>query len=25
VGFWDLLGVAWLARRTTNPGVKEEQ
>ena len=24
VGFWDLLGVAWLARRTTNPGVKEE-
>jgi dolichol-phosphate mannosyltransferase len=25
VGFWDLLGVAWLARRTTNPGVKEEE
>jgi dolichol-phosphate mannosyltransferase len=24
VGFWDLLGVAWLARRTTNPGVREE-
>ena len=24
VGLWDLLGVAWLARRTTNPGVKEE-
>jgi dolichol-phosphate mannosyltransferase len=24
VGFWDLLGVAWLARRTTNPGVKED-
>jgi len=24
-GFWDLLGVAWLARRTTNPGVKEEK
>lgn len=25
VGFWDLLGVAWLARRTTNPGVREEE
>jgi len=25
VGFWDLLGVAWLARRTTNPAVKEEE
>ncbi len=25
VGIWDLLGVAWLARRTTNPGVKEEK
>jgi dolichol-phosphate mannosyltransferase len=25
VGIWDLLGVAWLARRTTNPGVKEEE
>lgn len=24
VGLWDLLGVAWLARRTTSPGVKEE-
>lgn len=24
VGIWDLLGVAWLAKRTTNPGVKEE-
>lgn len=24
VGFWDLMGVAWLARRTTSPGVKEE-
>jgi dolichol-phosphate mannosyltransferase len=25
VGIWDLLGVAWLARRTTHPGVKEEE
>ncbi len=25
VGIWDLLGVAWLARRTTHPGVKEEK
>jgi len=25
VGIWDLLGVAWLARRTTHPGVKEER
>lgn len=24
VGLWDLMGVAWLARRTTSPGVKEE-